>query len=125
MNNKFSVKQTIQGKFIFSRNSTSNEKVDVFLKEKSNKKDIHLITTSNDKFEIKLDNLENRPFFLIKSIDNEYIVAERTLLVDGMINFRDMGGFETYDGHTVKWGLLYRSDHIYNTTETGLEYLRK
>lgn len=57
-------------------------------------------------------------------ISGVHMVRERTLPVDGMNNFRDMGGYETYDGRTVKWGMLYRSDHIYSATESGVSYLK-
>ena len=57
-------------------------------------------------------------------MDKTFVAAERTLPIDGMNNFRDMGGYETEDGHSVKWGKLYRSDYIHNATAEGLDYLR-
>ncbi|UCE52602.1 MAG: tyrosine-protein phosphatase, partial [Desulfobacterales bacterium] len=32
------------------------------------------------------------------------IVAERHVNFDGIVNFRDLGGYETADGQRVKWG---------------------
>lgn len=49
---------------------------------------------------------------------------QRNIPISGMNNFRDMGGYPTYDGKTVKWGKLYRSDHIFNADEQGLEQLK-
>lgn len=49
---------------------------------------------------------------------------QRNIPVSGMNNFRDMGGYPTADGKTVKWGRLYRSDHIYNADKKGLETLK-
>lgn len=84
-----------------------------------------LLSTTEDQFTIKIEAIDYRPYFAV-SIDNTIqIVGERTLPVEGMNNFRDMGGYETEDGHHVKWGKLYRSDHIYNAKENGIEYLRK
>lgn len=34
---------------------------------------------------------------------------ERFLAMEGGRNFRDVGGYRTEDGRTVRWGLLYRS----------------
>ncbi len=49
---------------------------------------------------------------------------QRNIPISGMNNFRDMGGYPTSDGKTVKWGKLYRSDHIFNADEKGLEQLK-
>ncbi|RAK52661.1 tyrosine-protein phosphatase [Phenylobacterium deserti] len=36
-------------------------------------------------------------------------VAERVLPVEGVQNFRDVGGYRTIDGRRVRWGVIYRS----------------
>ena len=38
------------------------------------------------------------------------VTAERLLPLDGPDNFRDLGGYETSDGRTVRWGQLFRSN---------------
>jgi protein-tyrosine phosphatase len=43
--------------------------------------------------------------------------------IEGAPNFRDLGGYRTSDGRTVKWGMLYRSDALSNLTERDLQYL--
>lgn len=48
-------------------------------------------------------------------------VRKRTLGLDGAPNFRDLGGYETSDGHHVKWGLLYRSDNLAHLTDADLK----
>lgn len=48
----------------------------------------------------------------------------RTLPIEGMNNFRDMGGYLTQDHRKVKWKRLYRSDHLYNATENGIAMLK-
>lgn len=48
----------------------------------------------------------------------------RTLPIEGMNNFRDMGGYLTKDHRKVKWQRLYRSDHLYNATENGIAMLK-
>ena len=37
---------------------------------------------------------------------------ERHVVLDGQPNFRDLGGYETTDGRTVKWGEVYRSGEL-------------
>lgn len=51
------------------------------------------------------------------------IVAERRLPLEGTNNFRDLGGYDSHDGRTVRWGLLYRSNALDELTRADLEYL--
>jgi len=44
---------------------------------------------------------------------------ERFVVVDGGRNFRDVGGYRTRDGRTVRWGVLYRSGSMGRLTPTG------
>lgn len=123
----YEVKQLIKGKFQFESQSLDTEhEVEIFLLDSPEAEPVQsLIKTSQKNFTVIIDNLTYRPYFYVKGQVSSYITAERTLPVDGMNNFRDMGGYETVDGKRVKWGKLYRSDHIHNATEKGLEYLRK
>jgi protein-tyrosine phosphatase len=43
--------------------------------------------------------------------------------VEGTPNFRDLGGYETSDGHFVQWGKIYRSGVLSFLTPTDLSYL--
>jgi len=49
---------------------------------------------------------------------------QRNIPISGMNNFRDIGGYLTGEGKTVRWGKLYRSDHIFNADKNGLEQLK-
>jgi protein tyrosine/serine phosphatase len=40
-------------------------------------------------------------------------------------NFRDLGGYRTSEGHYVRWGLVYRSNHLVNLTARDSEYLNR
>lgn len=40
--------------------------------------------------------------------------SERILKLDGTRNLRDLGGYITEDGLSVRWGKLYRSDNLAN-----------
>ncbi len=47
-------------------------------------------------------------------------VKKRHLALEGAPNFRDLGGYATSDGRSVKWGLLYRSDNLSQLTDADL-----
>ena len=47
----------------------------------------------------------------------------RHIELEGEPNFRDIGGYNTVDGKTVKWGQIYRSGKLSNLTETDVMIL--
>ena len=51
--------------------------------------------------------------------------AHRVLGFEGIHNFRDLGGYRTVDGRTVKWGLLYRSGTLHDASRSDLGYLQQ
>ena len=65
-----------------------------------------------------------RPYFaLVTSDGDKTVVAERRLPLEGESNFRDLGGYRTADGRTVKWGRIYRSGSLDALTDADLAYL--
>lgn len=52
-------------------------------------------------------------------------LPQRILDVEGVINFRDMGGYPTADGRRVRTGLVYRSGALGDVTEQGLATLQE
>jgi protein-tyrosine phosphatase len=42
----------------------------------------------------------------------------------GASNFRDLGGYPGEDGRTVRWGQIFRSNHLGHLTETDIGVLR-
>ena len=40
------------------------------------------------------------------------VIAERRVLMEGPVNFRDIGGYTGHDGRAVRWGLVFRSDAL-------------
>jgi len=50
-------------------------------------------------------------------------VYERKLTLDGCGNFRDLGGYESADGRTVRWRTLFRSDALTWLTADDIETL--
>ena len=51
------------------------------------------------------------------------IERERLLGWDGCYNARDVGGYPTADGRTVRWGALLRSDNLCRLTTAGRQQL--
>lgn len=50
---------------------------------------------------------------------------QRVLPLQGGQNFRDLGGYRTSTGRTVRWGVLFRSGSMHFLTPADYEYLGK
>jgi protein-tyrosine phosphatase len=48
----------------------------------------------------------------------------RLVRLDAVHNFRDIGGYPTADGHTTRWGRLFRADGLYRLTAADLDVVR-
>jgi hypothetical protein len=48
---------------------------------------------------------------------------DRFIPLQGCVNFRDLGGYPTRDGRTVKWRRLFRSDAMHHMTQEDAEYV--
>jgi protein-tyrosine phosphatase len=48
----------------------------------------------------------------------------RHLNLAGASNFRDLGGYPTRDGRSVRWRQIFRSNHLGHLTEADIELLR-
>jgi protein-tyrosine phosphatase len=53
------------------------------------------------------------------SVDSDRLVA-----LERVHNFRDLGGYPTADGQSVRWGVLYRSDSLGRLRAEDVELLR-
>ena len=62
------------------------------------------------------------PLFLRAQVADS---AQRCVKVQGAVNVRDIGGYATNDGKTVKWNRLYRSADISKLTQTDLDTFRE
>lgn len=56
-------------------------------------------------------------------MDKSGVPKIRLLPFAGAKNFRDLGGYQTLDGRTIRWNVLYRSDTLHKLTETDLHHL--
>jgi protein-tyrosine phosphatase len=62
-------------------------------------------------------------FFLKPDHGEQREVSIRHLPLEGTPNFRDLGGYETSDGHFVRWGVIYRSGVLSYLTAKDFAYL--
>ena len=53
-------------------------------------------------------------------VGDSAILAPRLVPLEGVQNFRDVGGYRTIDGRRVKWGLIYRSGELSHLTPQDL-----
>ena len=51
------------------------------------------------------------------------IDPRRAVPVEGAYNVRDLGGYETRDGRTTRWGKYLRADTLMNLTSAGVQTL--
>lgn len=68
-------------------------------------------------------SVKQRIYFILQTESGCQLFAERTLPIEGLNNFRDFGGYTTTEGRQVKWGMLYRSNHLFNLSEQAKNYL--
>ena len=54
-----------------------------------------------------------------------YKLMKRHINIKGAVNFRDIGGYPTKDGKTVKWRTLFRSGLLSGIDPTEMEQMKK
>ena len=65
-----------------------------------------------------------RHYLVVRGVDgDEQLVAERLLPLEGAQNFRDLGGYPTRNGRSVRWGAVFRSDSLAALSAADLAYL--
>jgi protein-tyrosine phosphatase len=61
-----------------------------------------------------------RAYFRLVSGGAAITTAERRVVLEGVPNFRDLGGYETEDGRHVKWGQVFRSGTLHDLTPADI-----
>lgn len=73
---------------------------------------------------VALPGFAGRPYFYLQPAKGEgRWLAQRVLPLEGGRNFRDLGGYRTSDGHSVRWGKVFRSGSMAGLTPADYEYL--
>jgi protein-tyrosine phosphatase len=57
------------------------------------------------------------------SVINLSQLEKRVIHIDGTINFRDLGGYLSHDGRTIKWRQMFRSAQLNQLSEQGVKSL--
>lgn len=52
-------------------------------------------------------------------------MTQRHVALDGAVNFRDLGGYVTGDGHRTRWRVLFRADGLGDLSEKDMDVVRK
>ena len=87
---------------------------------------VAVLKTSDTSVTVQAGKAGERVYFFLKpDHGTRREVSIRHLVLEGTPNFRDLGGYETTDGHFVRWGLLYRSGVLSNLTASDFAYLSK
>ena len=68
---------------------------------------------------------EQHFFKLVSATGDEMIVAERLIDFRGTNNTRDVGGYRTRDGRSVRWGVLYRSGDLSGLKRSDYDYFQR
>ena len=84
-----------------------------------------LITSTNESnYTWSAEGEPVRRYFIVQPENGAAIkTAVRLLPLEGGRNFRDMGGYQTEDGRTVKWGHVFRSGVMSGITDKDYDYL--
>ncbi len=83
-----------------------------------------VLTIRKTPAEVSIPGQTGRIYFHLKPASGPTrVVSIRRLPLEGAKKFRDLGGYRTFDGHYVRWGLVYRSNHLVNLTAKDFEYL--
>jgi protein-tyrosine phosphatase len=88
------------------------------------------VTKVNGQSEIVLPGFHRRKryYFRLQFSGGEMrcqdlVVAERFLPVESVINLRDIGGYQTEDGCTVRWGKVFRTGNLSRLNDEDMAYL--
>ena len=83
--------------------------------------------TSGSAVTVSLPPVPRRYFSLVAEGTSPFPVAARAVKLDGVSNFRDLGGYVASEpgicGRSVKWGRLFRSAHFAQLSTAGLRRL--
>ena len=52
-----------------------------------------------------------------------HIDRQKNIALEGCFNFRDLGGYKTYDGNTTRFNKIFRSDELQNLTTNDISHI--
>lgn len=81
-----------------------------------------LIGSKSGTYNLDIDT-SRHIFFKLQTKTEQGIIAEKHLPMKGGYNFRDLGGMESKNKKTIKWGKIFRSDDLQNLLPDDIIYL--
>ena len=128
--NDVSLQRTGRSFKLSSSNRYANEKTAIFVGESPDQIDrrIPVRNLKKGKFSVKISDLDpdTRYYFkLVLSGEPSIVISERRVALEGSVNFRDLGGYETADGRRLRWGQVFRSDNLGRLTGRDVNYIQK
>lgn len=83
-----------------------------------------IVTTLDNKVDFE-DPMNNKRTFYILKADNyeNYILGETLMPLEGLCNFRDLGGIKSKNGKRVKWNKFFRAEQLSTLTKNDFEFL--
>ena len=64
-------------------------------------------------------------FEIVPHKGSKIVISDRRVPLQGSVNFRDLGGYETSDGRRVKWGQVFRSDNLGRLTDRDVLFVKR
>ncbi len=64
-------------------------------------------------------------FEIVPHKGSPVVISDRRVPLQGSVNFRDLGGYETSDGRRVKWGQVFRSDNLGRLTDRDVSFVQR
>lgn len=86
------------------------------------------LTPITDQQELLVEHLTagTRYLFELELTDGRILTtAERIIPLEGGVNFRDIGGYQTTNGRSTRWGRIYRSGDLSRLTAADTAYLEQ
>lgn len=103
--------------------------VDIFtssIPDKNSKDRLYLARVEDHSITITDPYLHHRSYLILQTDQGSSILtSERRLPLTGATNFRDLGGYRSKDGRTLKWNQFYRSDELCHLTDQDKWYLQQ
>lgn len=65
------------------------------------------------------------PFVSGQTAQGKRPERDRQVKLEGQGNFRDLGGYRTTDGRSVKWGIIFRAGQLSRLTDADLSKLKE
>ena len=104
-------------------------KIAVFSKQSTDEIKHHFAATGmKAKASTHISNLDPNTRYYFETVSDtgsKTTIGERRVSLEGSVNFRDLGGYETVDGRRVKWGLVFRSDHLGRLSDRDVTFLQR